>query len=119
MKFQGVKLREIWPVFWICAALGVSCGGFYAWLNRPESAKAPHGRRAKRGHPTQLLRNGVRVRLEPKDTSDQRRFRSSVNAKAASTKRGKRSYLLMETFAEPGKEGDSSLRAQIENHRLE
>jgi hypothetical protein len=31
------KHRGIWPAGWICEALGVSRGGFYAWLNRPRS----------------------------------------------------------------------------------
>ena len=31
------KHRAIWPVAWLCGALGVSCGGFYAWLTRPRS----------------------------------------------------------------------------------
>jgi putative transposase len=31
------KHRAIWPVAWLCGALGVSRGGFYAWLTRPRS----------------------------------------------------------------------------------
>jgi len=34
------KHRGIWPVGWLCGALGVSRGGFYAWLTRPPSARA-------------------------------------------------------------------------------
>ena len=38
MKFSFVaKHRGIWPADWICGALGVSRGGFYAWLKRPPS----------------------------------------------------------------------------------
>jgi putative transposase len=33
------KHRAIWPVAWLCGALGVSCGGFYAWLTRPRSQR--------------------------------------------------------------------------------
>jgi putative transposase len=33
------KHRGIWPVRWMCGALGVSRGGFYAWLTRPRSAR--------------------------------------------------------------------------------
>jgi putative transposase len=29
--------RGIWAVDWMCGALGVSRGGFYAWLTRPRS----------------------------------------------------------------------------------
>jgi len=33
MKFQFIaKHRGIWPVAWICGALGVSRSGFHAWL---------------------------------------------------------------------------------------
>ena len=33
MKFAFIaKHRGIWPVDWVCEALGVSRGGFYAWL---------------------------------------------------------------------------------------
>src|SRR5208282_4151554 len=34
------KHRGIWPTGWLCGALGVSRGGFYAWLTRPRSARA-------------------------------------------------------------------------------
>jgi putative transposase len=38
MKFAFVaKHRGIWPAEWLCGALGVSRGGFYAWLTRPRS----------------------------------------------------------------------------------
>ena len=41
MKFGFVaKHRGIWPVRWICGALGVSHGGYYAWLGRPPSDRA-------------------------------------------------------------------------------
>ena len=36
MKFGFIaKHRGIWPTAWLCEALGVSRGGFYAWLTRP------------------------------------------------------------------------------------
>src|SRR6202045_4659873 len=33
------KHRGIWPGDWLCGALGVSRGGFYAWLQRPRSRR--------------------------------------------------------------------------------
>jgi putative transposase len=41
MKFAFVaKHRGIWPAGWVCEALGVSRGGFYAWRTRSPSARA-------------------------------------------------------------------------------
>jgi putative transposase len=41
MKFAFVaKHRAIWPAGWICGALGVSRGGFYAWLTRPRNERS-------------------------------------------------------------------------------
>ena len=41
MKFGFVaKHRGIWPVRWLCEALGVSRSGFHAWLSRPAGARA-------------------------------------------------------------------------------
>ena len=41
MKFGFIaKHRGVWPVRWLCEALGVSPSGFYAWLSRSPSARA-------------------------------------------------------------------------------
>lgn len=41
MRFAFIaKHRGIWPAEWLCGALGVSRGGFYAWLIRPPSKRA-------------------------------------------------------------------------------
>ena len=41
MKFSFIaKHRGIWPADWICGALGVSRGGFYAWVKRPPSERS-------------------------------------------------------------------------------
>ena len=41
MKFAFIaKHRGIWAVDWMCEALGVSRGGFYAWLTRPRSRRS-------------------------------------------------------------------------------
>lgn len=40
MKFGFVaKHRFVWPVAWLCEALGVSRSGFHAWLRRGPSAR--------------------------------------------------------------------------------
>jgi len=38
--FFIAKHRGIWPAGWLCEALGVSRGGFYAWLTRPRSQRS-------------------------------------------------------------------------------
>jgi putative transposase len=41
MKFVFIaKHRRIWPVAWLCDALGVSRSGFYSWLTRSPSRRA-------------------------------------------------------------------------------
>jgi putative transposase len=41
VKFAFIaKHRGIWPAGWLCGALGVSRGGFYAWLTRPRSERS-------------------------------------------------------------------------------
>ena len=41
MKFGFVaKHRGVWPVRWLCEALGVSRSGFHAWLSRQQGARA-------------------------------------------------------------------------------
>jgi len=41
MRFGFIaKHRGIWPVRWLCEALGVSRSGFHAWLSRPPSRRS-------------------------------------------------------------------------------
>ena len=41
VKFGFIaKHRGIWPAGWLCEALDVSRGGFYAWLTRPRSQRS-------------------------------------------------------------------------------
>ena len=41
VKFGFIaKHRGIWPTRWLCEALGVSRGGYYAWLTRPRSQRS-------------------------------------------------------------------------------
>jgi putative transposase len=41
MKFVFIaRHRTVWPVAWLCAALGVSRSGFHAWLARSPSARS-------------------------------------------------------------------------------
>ena len=41
MKFAFIaKHRAIWPLSWLCGALGVSRSGFHAWLTRPPGKRA-------------------------------------------------------------------------------
>ena len=44
MKFGFIaKHRSVWPVAWLCEALGVSRSGFHAWLKRGPSARSREG----------------------------------------------------------------------------
>ena len=41
-KFAFIgKQRNVWPLVWLCKALGVSRSRFHAWLNRFPSVKIP------------------------------------------------------------------------------
>lgn len=43
MRFGFIaRHRVIWPVSWVCEALGVSRSGFHAWLNRSPSRRAQY-----------------------------------------------------------------------------
>jgi len=50
VKFSFIaKHRGTWPAGWLCGALGVSRGGFYAWLTRPPSHRSEATRIAQMG----------------------------------------------------------------------
>ena len=49
MKFVFIaKHRNIWPVAWLCDAMGVSRSGFHAWLNRSPSSQIPASEESQR-----------------------------------------------------------------------
>ena len=59
MKFGFIaRHRGIWPAGWLCGALGVSRGGFYAWLTRP---------RSQRSHDDEELGTKVRISFVASD----------------------------------------------------
>ena len=39
VRLHREATQGIWPADWMCGALGVSRGGFYAWLKRPPSRR--------------------------------------------------------------------------------
>jgi putative transposase len=44
MRFSLVaKHQGIWPLSWICGAVGVSRSGFHAWLSRSLGRRAQYG----------------------------------------------------------------------------
>jgi len=59
VKFGFIaRHRGIWPAGWLCGALGVSRGGFYAWLTRP---------RSQRSHDDEELGTKVRISFVASD----------------------------------------------------
>ena len=65
MRFIFIaKHRGVWPVAWMCGALGVSRSGFHAWLNRAPSQRARDdeviGARVKTSHITSYRTYGAR-----------------------------------------------------------
>jgi len=68
MKFGFIaKHRSIWPVAWLCEALGVWRSGFHAWLHRGPSAGKSRARKAIKR--TKLQRLTVTWPALPIDTS--------------------------------------------------
>lgn len=65
MRFAFIaKHRDIWPISWICGALGVSRSGFHAWLTRAPSKRARDdeeiGARVRASHVTSFRTYGAR-----------------------------------------------------------
>ena len=65
MRFAFIaKHREIWPVSWICGALGVSRSGYHAWLTRAPSRRTRSdeelGARARASDVTSFRTYGAR-----------------------------------------------------------
>jgi putative transposase len=56
VKFVFIaKHRGIWPAEWLCEALGVSRGGFYAWLTRPRSQRSRNDEELKVLRPSIII----------------------------------------------------------------
>jgi putative transposase len=72
VKFGFIaKHRGIWPADWLCGALGVSRGGFYAWLTRPRSRRSHSNEElgakvynAKRRHSTIGYRSPIEFEMQ-------------------------------------------------------
>jgi putative transposase len=65
MSFAFIaKHRGIWPVAWMCGALGVSRSGFHAWLTRSPSQRSHDdeviGARVKASHVGSYCTYGAR-----------------------------------------------------------
>ena len=52
------KHRGIWPVSWMCDALGVSRSGFHAWLTRPRSNRSVRDEELSAAIRASFLRSG-------------------------------------------------------------
>ena len=53
------KHRGIWPVAFLCEALGVSRSGFYAWLTRRPSARSRRDEVLERKDQNRALRTAI------------------------------------------------------------
>lgn len=71
MKFWFVDgHRKVWPVQVICAVLGLSAGGYYAWRTRPAEARSVANRPLmdnirRAGHPARLAEDAGSGSGEP------------------------------------------------------
>ena len=52
------KHRGVWPVSWMCDALGVSRSGFHAWLTRPRSDRSIRDEELSSAIHASFLRSG-------------------------------------------------------------
>ena len=53
------KHRGIWPVAFLCEALGVSRSGFYAWLTRRPSARSRRDEVLEREDQSRAFRRAI------------------------------------------------------------
>jgi hypothetical protein len=80
VKFGFVaKHRGIWPVRWMSGALGVSHGGFYAWLGCPPSDRAVYNAMLERENRSSFLSSDRRPASLVKCAGRRSRLRAAVD----------------------------------------
>ena len=63
MRFAFIaRHRGVWQTRRLCQALGVSRGGFYEWMSRPESTRAQRNRELTQQIRTSFEQEGASLR---------------------------------------------------------